>query len=68
MFFLFPKKSIDFLEALFIAPRAKDGKRQKWLELDVQATFFKSIVITNNIGRCKPLYSITCWKFLIGAV
>jgi hypothetical protein len=35
--------------------RAKDEKRQKRLELDVQAAFFKSMVTTNVSGRSKPL-------------
>ena len=36
-------------------PRAKDKKRQNRLELDVQADFFKSILIIESCGRSKPL-------------
>ena len=39
-------------------PRAKDGKRQKWLELDVQAIFSQSLRVQQVAPTVSPVGSV----------
>ena len=39
-------------------PRAKDGKRQKWLELDVQAIFSQSLRMQQVAPTVSPVGSV----------
>ena len=39
-------------------PRAKDGKRQKWLELDVQAVFSQSLRVQQVAPTVSPVGSV----------